>query len=253
MLFSSPAFFAFFAVYFLVHLATPKPYRIFLIIGGSTIFYAWWKVEYVWLPYLLTALAYGGVLWIEAAPEARQRKRRLVATIAALFVPLVFFKYTDFIYRDVLGPVFGFEGRILDIPLPLGVSFITFTLTAYVVDIYRGTYGPNPSLPTTTAYVLFFPHLIAGPILRPVELLPQLDRPRPAFSPRFSAGVLIFTLGLVKKLVFADQLATLVDAVYGQAGAPTGPAAAPRHLRLLGADLLRLLAATPTWRSGSRS
>jgi alginate O-acetyltransferase complex protein AlgI len=225
MLFSSPAFFAFFAIYFALHLVTPRPARILLIILGSTVFYAWWKVEYVWLPYLLTAIAYGGVLWIEHEKKPSRRRRRLIVTIAALFIPLVFFKYTDFIYSDVIGPLFGFGGKILDLPLPLGVSFVTFTLTAYVVDIYQGRFPRPGSAATTTGYVLFFPHLIAGPILRPVELIPQLDHPRRALDARFAIGFLIFTVGLVKKLVFADQIASVVDAIYGSAAPPSGPAA----------------------------
>src|SRR5436190_4820696 len=146
MLFSSPAFFAFFVVYFAFHLAVPARHRVYLIIAGSTIFYAWWKLEYAWLPYLLMAIAYGGVLALERAtavwsvggggelmmgaapPGPRQRKGVLIATIVALFVPLLVFKYTDFIYRDVLGPAFGWQGTLLNISLPLGVSFVTFTL-----------------------------------------------------------------------------------------------------------------------------
>jgi alginate O-acetyltransferase complex protein AlgI len=214
MLFSSSTFFAFFAVYFAFHLITPRRARILLIIVGSTIFYAWWKVSYVWLPYLLMAIAYLGVMWIEAAAEERVRKRRLFATIVLLFLPLVFFKYTDFLYVDVIGPLFGIHSKIVDLPLPLGVSFVTFTLTAYVVDIYKGTFQDRVSPTTLTGYVLFFPHLIAGPILRPLELIPQLHRPRPVLSAHFYAGIAIFTIGLVKKLVFADQIAAVVDATY---------------------------------------
>src|SRR4030095_9535238 len=107
MLFSTPAFFVFFLVYFAFHLVVPSRYRIVLIIGGSTVFYAWWKVEYTWLPYLLMAIAYGGVLWRKQAGDAAGRKQRAAATIAALFVPLLVFKYTDFFYRDVIGAVAG--------------------------------------------------------------------------------------------------------------------------------------------------
>src|ERR1700733_6584954 len=214
MLFSSPVFFGFFAAYFFLHLITPRPARIVLIIVGSTVFYAWWKVSYVWLPYLLMAIAYLGVLWIEAATEERARKRRLLITIVTLFIPLVLFKYTDFLYRDVFGPLLGFHNKILDLPLPLGVSFVTFTLTAYVVDIYKGRFAGRVSPTTLTGYVLFFPHLIAGPILRPIELIPQLWHPRSALSAHFYAGLAIFTVGLVKKLVFADQIAGVVDAAY---------------------------------------
>jgi alginate O-acetyltransferase complex protein AlgI len=209
MLFSSPVFFAFFAIYFVFHLITPRGLRILLIIAGSTVFYAWWKISYVWLPYLLTAIAYLGVRWIERANDERTRKQRLFVTIVTLFVPLVFFKYTDFLYRDVLGPLLGLHDKILDLPLPLGVSFVTFTLTAYVVDIYKGTFAGRATPTTLTGYVLFFPHLIAGPILRPIELIPQLRHPRSALSAHFYAGV-----GLVKKLVFADQIAAVVDAAY---------------------------------------
>jgi alginate O-acetyltransferase complex protein AlgI len=214
MLFSSPVFFAFFAAYFVLHLVIPRSARILLIIVGSTFFYGWWKVGYVWLPYLSMAIAYFGVLWVEAATDDRRRKTRLFFTILALFGPLVFFKYTDFIYHDVLGAPFGDRGKLLDLPLPLGVSFVTFTLTAYVVDIYRGKFVAKASPGTLAGYTLFFPHLIAGPILRPIELMPQLEHPKPALSAKFYAGLVVFTVGLVKKLVFADPIGAIVDAAY---------------------------------------
>jgi D-alanyl-lipoteichoic acid acyltransferase DltB (MBOAT superfamily) len=226
VLFSSPAFFLFFAVYFGLHLVVPARHRVWLIIVGSTVFYAWWRVEYVWLPYALMATAYLGVMWIERAPDEAARRRRAGAVIAVLFVPLLFFKYTDFVYRDVLGPLFGWRGTLLNLPLPLGVSFVTFTLTAYVVDIFKRKFPGRQQAPTVLAYVLFFPHLIAGPILRPSELIPQLDRPRPARVGRLVVPLAIFTLGLVKKLVFADQIAQAVDGVYGLGpGVISGPAA----------------------------
>lgn len=225
MLFSSPAFFLFFVVYFAFHLLIPARRRVYLIVCGSTIFYAWWRVEYAWLPYLLMGTAYGGAIWMERASAEAARKRRAAWTIVALFVPLVFFKYTNFIYSDVLGPAFGWHERLLNLPLPLGVSFITFTLTAYVVDIYRRRFPSGQPASTVLAYVLFFPHLIAGPILRPHELLPQLEHPRRASWGRLGAPVAIFTIGLVKKLVFADPIAQVVDTVYQQTGGISGPSA----------------------------
>jgi alginate O-acetyltransferase complex protein AlgI len=224
MLFSSPEFFAFFAVYFVCHCLVPPRFRIYLIIIGSTIFYAWWKVEYVWLPYLLMGIAFCGAIWIDGAEAPRPRRLRTAATIVCLFLPLVFFKYTNFLADDVIGPFIGVRHRILDLALPLGVSFVTFTLTAYVVDVHRRVFGAVRAPQLVLAYVLFFPHLIAGPILRPVELIPQLKRPRRALSAHFVAGIAIFTLGLVKKLVFADQIAAMVDAVYATA-APSAAAA----------------------------
>jgi alginate O-acetyltransferase complex protein AlgI len=222
MLFSSPAFFVFFVCYFALHVVVPRSYRNYLIIAASTVFYAWWKVEYVWLPYLLMAIAYLGVQWIARVKEEPARKRRMLTTVVFLFMPLVFFKYTDFLYRDVLGIAFGVRDKLLDLPLPLGVSFVTFTLTAFVVDTYKSKFPPSASPATVLAYTLFFPHLIAGPILRPIELIPQLEHPRRVLAFRAAPAVAIFTLGLVKKLIVADQVAELVDAVYAKSAPPSG-------------------------------
>ena len=224
MLFSSPVFFVFFAAYFIAHLLLPRQWRLVLIIGGSTIFYAWWKVEYVWLPYLLMAIAYFGAIWMQRAKQEASRRWRAGLAIALLFLPLAIFKYTNFFYNDVFGAITG-GGKLLDLTLPLGVSFVTFTLTAYVVDIYRGKFTGQTRPLTVLAYVLFFPHLIAGPILRPIELIPQLEHPRRKKSLLPTAAVALFTIGLVKKLVVADTLAGLVDTIYGQSGTPTAPAA----------------------------
>jgi alginate O-acetyltransferase complex protein AlgI len=224
MLFSSPVFFVFFAAYFVFHLLLPRQWRLHLIICGSTIFYAWWKVEYVWLPYLLMAIAYFGAIWMLRAKEETARKWRAGFAIALLFAPLVFFKYTNFFYNDVFGALTG-GGKIINVTLPLGVSFVTFTLTAYIVDIYRGRFSGQIRPLTVLAYVLFFPHLIAGPILRPIELIPQLEHPRRKKSLLPTAGAALFTIGLVKKLVIADTLAGVVDAIYSQPGPLTGPAA----------------------------
>jgi alginate O-acetyltransferase complex protein AlgI len=221
MLFSSPVFFVFFAVYFTLHLVIPARWRLYLIIAGSTAFYAWWKPEYIWLPYLLMAIAYFGVIWMMHAKLEPGRKRRAAVVIALLFVPLVVFKYTNFIYNDVLG-VLTRGGKVLDLTLPLGVSFVTFALTAYIVDIYRGKFPPQTRPQTVLAYVLFFPHLIAGPILRPDELIPQLEHPR---RKKPILPVAAFTIGLVKKLVFADTIAGLVDSAYSHAGTATAPEA----------------------------
>ena len=226
MLFSSPAFFVFFLVYLCLHLVVPARLRVWLIIAGSTVFYAWWRVAYTWLPYALMATAYLGAIWMERAPDEVGRRRRAALAIVVLFLPLLVFKYTDFVYRDVLGPFFGWRGTLLGLPLPLGVSFVTFTLTAYVVDIYQRKFSGRQPASTVLAYVLFFPHLIAGPILRPYELIPQLNQPRKAALRRVAVPLAIFTLGLVKKLVFADQIADTVDDIYRQSGAGiSGPSA----------------------------
>ena len=216
MIFSTPAFFVFFAIYLGLHFAVPRQYRLWLIIAGSTFFYAQWKLEYLWIPFVLMAVAYLGGRWIDGAADPDARWRHTAIAIAVLLLPLAVFKYTDFVYRDVIGPFFGVHDSLLNVPLPLGISFISFTLTAYLVDIYREVFSSTHQPRTILAYVLFFPHLIAGPILRPYELIPQLEAPRAASLRGFAAPLAIFTLGLVKKLVFADQLSPMVTATYAQ-------------------------------------
>jgi alginate O-acetyltransferase complex protein AlgI len=216
MIFSTPAFFLFFVIYFGLHFLVPRQYRLGLIIAGSTFFYAWWKVEYLWIPFVLMAIAYLGGRWIDGAEDDTARWRHTAIAIAVLLLPLAIFKYTDFVYRDVFGPFLGIRDGLLNVALPLGISFISFTLVAYLVDIYREAFSSKQRPQTVLAYVLYFPHLIAGPILRPNELIPQLEEPRAAALRGFTAALAIFTLGLVKKLVFADQLAPMVTATYAQ-------------------------------------
>lgn len=227
MLFSEAAFFVFFSAYLFFHFLVPSTYRVYLVIAGSTVFYAWWRIDYLWVPYSLTLIAWYGVRWIEGSSGPDVKRQRLTTTLIVLFLPLIIVKYTYFFTVDVAGPLVGIEHLIAEPEvllwaLPLGISFITFTVTAYIVDVYRGRYRPEDKLSRLLAYVLFFPHLIAGPILRPHELLPQLKKFRDAFDAKFTVGVAIFTLGLVKKLVFADQIADVVDPIFADGADPTG-------------------------------
>ena len=221
MLFHSPQFLVFFAGYFLVHLATPLRYRLALILAGGTIFYAYWNPALAWLPYLLALLGWGGSMWIARSADVRTRKLRLVLSLMCLIAPLLLFKYTDFVYREILQRVLTLPDWSTGLSLPLGISFITFTMTAYLVDGYRGSYPIDRRPHMAAAYMVFFPHLIAGPILRPRELIPQLDHPRRALDADFKFGILLFTVGLVKKVVFATQLADVVDRVYAGPGGLT--------------------------------
>jgi alginate O-acetyltransferase complex protein AlgI len=217
MLFSSPAFVLFFAIYFAFHLTVPPRWRLGLIIVGSTIFYGYWNVYYVWIPHALMLVAYAGTLWVEKARGTPGHRRRVALVIFVLLLPLAGVKYTNFIYNDVLGPLVGVHGRPSNLALPLGISFVTFTMIAYVVDVYRGHYQVERKVSRLAGLILFFPHLIAGPILRPRELLPQLAHTRSArrkLCARIVFGLAIFSVGLLKKLVFADPISESVDAVF---------------------------------------
>ena len=214
MLFSTPQFVGFFSIYLLAHFTIPIRYRNYLIILGSTIFYTWWKIEFVWLPYLLILIASLGVFWIDKTEDKGSRRHRMLFVILVLFVPLIFYKYTNFIISIFQNTTSRQSDGLLNLALPLGISFVTFTLTAYVIDVANKKFEVVRNPGTLIAYILFYPHLIAGPILRQNELVPQLQKPHAASFAHFKSALAIFTVGLVKKLVFADQIGAAVDSVY---------------------------------------
>lgn len=217
MIFSTPTFFLFFAIYLALHFLIPPRHRITLILVASIIFYGYYRPDYIWIPLLLTCIAYVGSISINKAQTQKARKLRLIFTISLLCLPLIFYKYIDFLYLSFIAIFSKEKQSLFSLPLPLGISFITFTLIAYLADVYKNRFSAEPNLKILSAYVLFFPQLIAGPILKPAQLIPQLKTPRPALSGRFILGTTIFTVGLVKKLVFADTIAPIVDSIYSAA------------------------------------
>ena len=175
----------------------------------------------VWLPHLLAVIGWGGAMSIARQSEPKRRKAMFIAFTVLMFLPLFFFKYFDFLYHRTLQPLLGTPDIVLNMPLPLGVSFITFTMMAYMADYYRGRYPLEPRYSMIGAYMVFFPHLIAGPILRPHEIIPQIERPRPLRDANLFLAAAIFSMGLFKKLFFADQIAVYVEKIYAGTSALT--------------------------------
>jgi alginate O-acetyltransferase complex protein AlgI len=220
VLFSSPVFIVFFACYLTLHGLAPKHLRIYTMIAGSAVFYGYWNWSYAGLPFVLALMTFIATSWTTSA-VTENRGWRLGVSILVLLTPLLFFKYTNFIWNDLIGAVSRQAGavtggRLLNLGLPLGISFVTFTLIAYLVDVSTGKYPVRSPLRWLLGYVLFFPHLIAGPILRPHELIPQLHRQMPILRRNLLPGLALFTVGLVKKLVFADPIGSVVTAIYDQ-------------------------------------
>ena len=126
MLFSELQFFLFFAGYLLLHLVLPAKYRVYLVIAGGSVFYSWCRLDYLWIPYLLTALAFVGVAWMEATKDLRVRNRRLFVTIALILAPLIAVKYSYFITANIaslIGDRNAAESySYLKFSLPLGIS-----------------------------------------------------------------------------------------------------------------------------------
>ncbi|NWF39489.1 MBOAT family protein [Mariprofundus sp. NF] len=204
----------FFAVYFIIFRLLPSRFLITLIIIGSLIFYGWWNPLLIWVPAVLCTIAFFGTNWMEKTPDGRAKKFRLVSVILVLFIPLVVFKYTNFVFNEMMAPIFALDDVDLKFVLPLGISFITFTMISYVSDVYSKRFPIEKKYTELVAYTLFFPQLIAGPILRPAELIPQLIRGHQKKISSIGLGVTIFTVGLIKKVIFADGIASSINPIF---------------------------------------
>jgi alginate O-acetyltransferase complex protein AlgI len=214
-----------FAIFFLIVLPlswflmpNPHRWRPFMI-GASFVFYSWWDWHFIFL------LA-GSILWNQlmgvrlhhAAGRPAQRKALLSLAIAGNLGLLGYFKYYDFFVSSTqnLVTLVGLDVplELRSVILPVGISFYTFMGISYIVDIYRGDTEPT-TLEKFATYLSFFPHLVAGPIVRPNELLPQIDTPRSPRRVDTSRAFYLIAAGLFKKVVISSYLASnIVDEVF---------------------------------------
>jgi alginate O-acetyltransferase complex protein AlgI len=224
MLFPTTDFAIFLCVVFLAHwLLQPHPtrWKVFMI-AASYVFYGWWDWHYVWLLAASSAIAQLGALAVHRARTDRGRTVAMVAGVSGALGLLGYYKYYDFFVTNVQNGL-NHLGIHLSLPLvsllfPVGISFYTFMGISYIVDVYRRELVPASTL-DLFVYLSFFPHLVAGPIVRGEELLPQIRTRRdPRRIDVGRAAHLIFG-GLFKKVVISSFLATaIVDPVFGAAG-----------------------------------
>ena len=221
MLFSSWQFIFLFlpvalAVFFLIPAQPAWPRKIWLLLA-SLFFYGYWKIEYI--PLLLFSICLNYMV-AEFITRHRHHPAARVAIISGVSLNLLllgYYKYTNFIVQ-CLGRVSHHDFGAFDIILPLAISFFTFTQIGYIVDVYR-----NQSLHYRfldyALFVFFFPHLIAGPIVRHWEIIPQFaGHILKVNLADTSAGLALFLVGLYKKMLLADPLSSFVATVYGAAG-----------------------------------
>ena len=225
MLFPTITFAVFFLLAFVGNwLLMPRQrvWKPFMLIV-SLVFYGWWDWRFVLLLALSAAANQFFALWIAGMrPGAAGRKWALAAAVAANLGVLGWFKYYGFFVTSVvnfLGTLhLNADLPLLRIVLPLGISFLTFRVLSYVIDVYRGTLRPA-SLLDFSVYVAFFPYLAAGPIARASEFLPQLNGPRDPRNVDTSRAFFLIFGGLVKKMLIADYLAThIVNGVFTTPG-----------------------------------
>ncbi|HLX32043.1 MAG TPA: MBOAT family protein [Gaiellaceae bacterium] len=196
-----------------------KNLRLLFLTLSSWAFYAWWDWRFLPLMLSTTTVDYVAALAIHRNDVQRRRNLWLIGSLAVNLSLLGYFKYAGFFLNSLngIGKALGAPVGLPDlhILLPIGISFYTFNSMSYTIDVWRGRATPTKHVLEYTTFVALFPHLIAGPIVRFVDLQPQLNKPRPKLtSEAAGVGCYFLVCGLVKKLLLADQLSPHVDALF---------------------------------------
>ena len=218
MVFTTHIFLFYFLPLFLaVYFSLPRAWRNLWITVASYVFYGWWQPWYVCLMMFTTVMDFiwGKVITRPGATEA-QRKGAVVACVITNLSFLGFFKYYMFTaatLNQLLAAVGAEQFRVLKVILPIGISFYTFHSLTYIIDLYRGHATPAKSFTDFSAFVALFPDLVAGPIIRYKTLAGQLAERTHTLS-RFSSGALIFMVGFAKKILLANPVGHVADAVF---------------------------------------
>ena len=211
MVFSSFAFLlVFFPLHMLVYLLVPEKLKNPVLLASSLVFYAWGGPRFVILIVSEALASWFFALRIEAS-EGGLRRLWLIAELACLLGLLGYFKYWTFILANTHS-LFGVPAEIPSIVLPIGISFYTFQLISYVVDVYRGSIAAQPSYGKLLLYCSLFHQCIAGPIVRYETVAAEIDH-RSASERDIYEGVRRFSIGLAKKVVLANSCAAVVDSL----------------------------------------
>ncbi len=226
MLFNSLAYLVFFPTVVALYFACPQRARWAVLLGASYVFYGWWKPANLCFLLLSTSVDYGVGLLLGRVQAPRRRRALLAASLVANFGLLFLFKYLGFFSASasfLLRPLGVPALHVPDLVLPIGISFYTFQTVSYVIDVYRREREPETHFGRFALFVAFFPHLVAGPIVRAAKLLPQFSVPRRLEFERTLSGLRWILWGLFKKVVIADRAAALVNGVYARPEQFQGP------------------------------
>lgn len=213
MLFNSLSYAIFLPLVFIIYWLLPNKYRWVLLLIASYYFYMSWNAKYVFLIFITTFTSYLCAILIEKNRE--HKKLILTITLLVCLGILFVFKYFNFFFESInylLGN--KLHSISLNLLLPVGISFYTFQTLSYCIDVYRGNIKAEKHFGYYATFVSFFPQLVAGPIERPDNLLPQLRKEKEFDYNKAVYGLKLMTVGFFKKIVVADNLAYYVDMVY---------------------------------------
>ena len=204
MLFTSISFLYYFLpLVLIVYFIVPKKYKNLVLLLFSLLFYFYGEPKYILLMLFEILVAFIGAILIDKYKD----KSILILTLFIHIILLVIFKYTDFFISNI-NNIFNTNFKLLNIALPIGISFYTFQIISYVIDVYRGKVKVQKSFLKLATYVSLFPQLIAGPIVRYEVIEDELDNRKHSFED-FAIGVRRFTIGLTKKVLIANMLGEL--------------------------------------------
>ena len=226
MVFTSLVYVIFLLLIVALYFWVPSKRQRGLLLLASYFFYAYWKPQYLFLLFGITTIDYFAAIGTEKATRPLAKRCWLSVSIVANLGILFFYKYYDFIATSVNAASgmsnIGFNLPVLDLLIPLGISFHTFQSISYAVDVYRGAYKAERDYLNLALFISFFPQLVAGPIERAGHLLPQLVRINRFDLSQCMGGALLVAYGFFKKLVLADNLAILVDQYFLAQGPGSG-------------------------------
>ena len=215
MVFSNLLFmYVFFPFTLIIYYFSPRKMRNFVILLVSLLFYSWGEPIYINLMLASILIGYIGTIFIDKYKEDKEKSRCiLVTTIVIILSTLIFFKYYGFLI-DNINLIFGLNLKIRTLPLPLGISFYTFKLISYVVDVYTRKVKVQKNFINFATYVSMFPQLLSGPIVQYSTIENQLTNRKESIQ-KFSDGVEKFISGLGKKVIIANNIGLIWDQVIG--------------------------------------
>ena len=226
MTFNSGGFLIFYPIALLLYFLLPKKLSRYSLLFMSCIFYLAWDISLIWLIFFTTAVSFVSSHIIERTEKKAVKRLCITVTLLACLGVLFFFKYYNFLaetvgwaIKEINGATYDFT---LNLVLPVGISFYTFQTLSYVIDVYRGDIKAEHHFGWYALFVSFFPQLVAGPIERPDNLLPQLKEAHKLEADNAFAGLQKMAIGFFKKIVVADLIAEFVNSVYNSPEAATG-------------------------------
>lgn len=216
MLFSSMTFlFVFMPLVMAVYFLSKKEIRNYVLLIASIIFYAWGEPRYLAIMIITILVNYAGAILLDKHYSSRQRLWIVSLTVVLDLSFLFYFKYFNFVVDNING-VLATDFQLLDVIMPIGISFYTFQAMSYLIDVYRKEVPAQKDVYKLALYIVLFPQLVAGPIVKYHDVCEQIDNRTIEFK-NVIIGFKRFITGLAKKVLIANTLAEVVDKIFAQA------------------------------------